>query len=112
MRYPASFRSRWLTLLLVLFIAACGSAQPNILGKWGEKADSPDAIEFFKDGTFTMSEGPAKGPFSGKWIALDDGRIKADLEMLGTTTTFLFVRVGEELEINMGGKKSRLVRKK
>ena len=58
--------------------------------------------------------GGKKAPrVSGKWIALDDGRIKADLEVFGATTTIFFVFVGEELEGDAGNKKKgRLVRVK
>ena len=71
------------------------------------------AYEFFKDGTFTMIGGKKAPRVSGKWIALDDGRIKADLEVFGATTTIFFVLAGEELEADAGKeKKGRLVRVK
>ena len=124
MRRPASLRNLLLSLLIVLFAAACGSPQSKIVGKWADKetpSNTINTMEFFKDGTFMMTEGkkeprvmfePNAQDFSGKWIALDDGRIKADLEVFGSTTTLLFVFVGEELEVKMGGKNGRLVRVK
>lgn len=59
-----------------------------------------------------MTGGKEEPRVSGKWIALDDGRIKADLEVFGATTTIFFVLVGEELEGDSGKKKGRLVRVK
>ena len=58
-----------------------------------------------------MTGGKEEPRVSGKWTALDDGRIKADLEVFGATTTIFFVFVGEELEGDMG-KKARFVRVK
>ena len=58
-----------------------------------------------------MTGGKEEPRVSGKWIALDDGRIKVDLQnMFGATTLFL-VFTGEELEGDMG-KKARFVRVK
>ncbi len=60
-----------------------------------------------------MTGGKEEPRVSGKWTALDDGRIKADLEVFGATTTIFFVLAGEELEADAGKeKKGRLVRVK
>ena len=113
MRKFAPLRNLLLSLLIVLFAAACGSPQSKILGKWADKETPATTMEFFKDGTFTMTGGKEEPRVSGKWIALDDGRIKADLEVFGATTTIFFVLVGEELEADAGKeKKGRLVRVK
>ena len=52
-----------------------------------------------------MTGGKEEPRVSGKWIALDEGRIKADLEVFGATTTIFFVLAGEELEADAENKR-------
>lgn len=112
MKWLSQVRVIWLSTLIVVFLEACGSPQANIVGKWADKTSSVEALEFFKDKTFTMNDGPKKAVFTGKWNVLDDGRIKVDLVAFGMPTVMFFVLIGEELEVNMGGEKRRLVRLK
>lgn len=111
MRKFAPLRNLLLSLLIVLFAAACGSPQSKILGKWAYKEIPSQIMEFFKDGTFTMTGGKEEPGVSGKWTALDDGRIKVDLQNMFGAKTFFLVFIGEELEGDMGGK-ARFVRVK
>jgi hypothetical protein len=85
MKRLSQLRNSWLFIVIVSFLVACGSAQDKIVGKWSEKT-------------------------SGKWSTLDDGRIKVDVMAYGGTVVFFFVLVGDELEMDMDGKKWRLIR--
>lgn len=111
MRRIARLRGIWLSIIVILFFAACGSSRSNILGKWAYKeVEAREAVEFFKDGTLTMNLEKVER-YPGKWIVLDDGRIKADVIIIAPQTFFL-VLIGEELEMDMFGRKVRLTRLK
>lgn len=110
MKRLSQLRISWLFIVIVSFFVACSSPQGNIVGKWAEKTSGMEAMEFFKDKTFTMNEGSKKAVFTGKWSMLDDGRIKVDLMAYGGTAVFFFILVGDELEMDMNGKKGRLIR--
>lgn len=104
-------RGIWLSIVVIMLITACGSQRPNIIGKWAYKdVSAREAVEFFQNGTLAMNLEKMER-YPGTWIALDDGRIKADVIIIGPQTFFL-VLIGEELEMDMFGRKVRLVRLK
>ena len=76
-------------LLTLLSVVACGQKpQEKILGRWQEVSSEKGVFEFFQDQTLTMTSKNKAGKsqqMSGKWIVLDDGRLKFDLVMLGTS---------------------------
>lgn len=112
MKRLSQVRISWLFIVIVAFLVACGSPQDKIVGKWSDKSNGMEVLEFFKDKTFTMNEGSKKAVFTGKWNALDDGRIKVDVMAFGGATVFFFILVDDELEMDMNGQKGRLVRAK
>ena len=81
-------------LLTVSFLVACGqNPQQKILGKWEELSQDRTVFEFFQDGTATLKTKQKTGrteEASAKWLVLDDGRLKLDIVLLGTTVTSLF----------------------
>ena len=86
--------SALLTLLLVM--SGCGGVKPSqkILGKWQEVGGKGDTMEFFEDGTWRVQQvkpaGLLIGGDNGKWIILQDGRLKMDVVIGGTALTEVF----------------------
>lgn len=106
--------NRLLLILLTLALSACGAKpQDQILGKWQEVSGDRGVMEFFQDGTFIG--GAKKQNVQGKWIILNDGRLKLDVNVLGmaTQTSLLKIRFdGGDLFISdeTGKEENRLKR--
>lgn len=66
---------RWIFLMLVAALAACGNSSPT--GKWITTKDYDKTVEFFDDGTVNVPDG--KRMLSGTWTKTDDGRIRIAL---------------------------------
>jgi len=80
-------------LLAILFLVSCGQKpQEKIRGAWQDNEQG--VIEFFQDGTFTMKSKKAElgglKTLTGRWLILDDGRLKLDISMLGVTQTLVY----------------------
>ena len=62
-------------LSAVVIVVACGGVELIIVGKWQPVfGDSSIEYEFFSDGTVNGFNRPYPQP--GKWVVLNDGRIK------------------------------------
>lgn len=87
------WRNALIVLLTTFVLVACGQKpQQKILGKWEELSQDHGVFEFFQDGTATLKQ-QKNGKMqeaAAKWIVLDDGRLKLDITILGTTVTSLF----------------------
>src|SRR6266404_1730196 len=87
-RVPCSTR----TVLIIfgcLLLTSCGyqvALAPSIVGKWQSDADSSNTIEFFPDGT--LREVALLKTSNGKYVLLDGGRLKMEIDGLlwGTNT--------------------------
>ena len=85
------WRNSLIVLLTTFFLVACGQKpQQKILGKWEELSHDHSVFEFFQDGTATLKVQTTGEVASAKWIVLDDGRLKLDITILGTTVTSLY----------------------
>jgi hypothetical protein len=71
---------------LVLLCASCHKADP-VVGKW-EEADGDGWAEYFADGDVILHNGTR--PVSGTWKRLDDGRIKVDSQVKGSSTVEVY----------------------
>lgn len=105
MKRLSQVQVNWLSILVFVFLVACVSPQANVVGKWADKTSGTEAMEFFKDKTFTMDVDGKKAVFTGKWNVLDDGRIKVDVLAFGMPTVFFFILIDNELEMDMDGKR-------
>ena len=82
--------ARAFSLLLITIVASsCGkSKQQLLLGTWQTMDNDPAVIVFYEDGTFKMTIDKAvvngMDPVNGKWVFLDDGRLKIDASAYGT----------------------------
>jgi hypothetical protein len=99
-------RILFLVLSLFILLVACS---PNVGGtKWvssdPEEKDMGVILEFFKDNTWKMMDS------TGKWVVLDDGRIKMDYTSFGMTQAFFAKISGNKLSLEMAGKKFGLVK--
>jgi len=79
-----------LAMLLPLF--ACGSpsgknVEKKLLGKWVDKSEA--TVEYFDDGTFLLRNPPDPEELSGKWVILQDGRLKMDFTSMEETKTIV-----------------------
>jgi hypothetical protein len=100
-------------------IIGCGGSASKIIGQWVEYSEyqyGNQRTEFFKDGTcFIESNGRR---LSGRWIALDDGRIKIELMKAGSkggapllTILAVIDGDGDDLVLDVGGgTKNKFVR--
>ena len=94
-------------------IFSCSPQASKVIGKWSEQDKGTTYIfEFFKDNTATFTTiKSSNSPFpnssvSGKWVALDDGRIKVDITGAWGMTLVMFGRVdGNILVLTMEGDK-------
>lgn len=73
-------------LALCLALAACKKADP-VLGKWQEVGD-PAWTEYFTDGSVVLNDGMVST--SGKWKRLEDGRLKVDATVLGSSVSEVY----------------------
>ena len=83
-------------LLVSLLVASCGQkAEKRIIGKWALESEPGEMyVEFFADNTFLIPD-YGFGDTSGKWIILDDSRLKTEDPDNG-------VQVFENLQISGG----------
>ncbi len=95
--------------LTSLLVARAGRSASNIAGtRWecqGPRlADKGTILEFFRDSTYTL------GGIGGKWLVLDDGRIKMDFPSSGMT---FFAKIeGGRLKLDLGDDKLDFVKSK
>jgi len=62
-------------LTVIVLVVGCSGVESKIVGKWKPSVgDYSIEYEFFSDGTVNVFDRPRTHP--GKWIVLDDGRIK------------------------------------
>jgi hypothetical protein len=73
-------------LALCLALAACKKADP-VLGKWQEAGD-PAWTEYFADGSVIENDGMVST--SGTWKRLEDGRLKVDATVLGSSVSEVY----------------------
>ena len=63
------------SLSVLVLVVGCSGVESKIVGKWQPVfGDSFIEYEFFSDGTVNVFDRPRTHP--GKWVVLDDGRIK------------------------------------
>lgn len=74
--------------ILALFLAlfACKKADP-VVGKWQE-VGNPAWTEYFADGSIIENDGMAS--ISGTWKRLEDGRVKVDATVLGSSVSEVY----------------------
>lgn len=71
---------------MCLMITGCGkTTNEKIIGKWSEIDKGLGSIEFFEDGSFLYTSSRE----SGKWVILQDGRLK--MNGIGQGTNRLMV---------------------
>lgn len=117
-RNEHSFKYFYLVIIIIALsvFLGCTGQKSKIIGKWkpvevaeytlgGKKKitknpQSEAEFEFFKDNTVLMSK-----MGSGKWIILDDGRIKIDFGVLGSTMVMFGSFQGDILTITIPGEK-------
>ncbi len=102
------FNKRLFSPILMISVAiimlGCSSPTSKIIGNWSD-LESEDSIEFFKDNTFSLKSGVMN--FSGKWVDLDDGRIKIELSIMGISQTWMGNLESKKLILELpGGKKA------
>ncbi len=85
-------------LSVSLIFSGCTSQKSNIVGKWQEIGNT-ETVEFFSDNRVTVADGGL--PFTGDWSYLDDGRIKIEITMLGTTYSMTGRIEGDVLSITI-----------
>lgn len=100
-------------LLLVSVACGRGPATDAILGAW--KGNDGSSVEFLSDGTVILTS--SKNPtLTGKWVRLEDDRLKMEFTMLGTTTAIVcrIAVKGDAMELinSADGKKETLNRQK
>ena len=87
-----------LILLVSLSVISCGQKVENrVIGKWAIEGYEELHIEFFADNTFFRAALPLLEEGTGKWIVLDDSRLKLTDDSDNSILLF------EELQIS-GGK--------
>lgn len=82
------------------FWLSCRPAEVVIVGKWVEFNDyalTSDTIEFFEDQTCIINE--EGSALSGKWILLQDGRVKIEFSLIGVPTVFIGPLSGDVLRL-------------
>ncbi len=99
-------------LLFIGIFSACSSKESELVGKWDKYTKhsyASESIEFLKDKSGIYHEDGMT--MAIKWdVVLDDGRIKVELEALGTTVIHLGTRENNILVFHAGGKKTSWVR--
>jgi hypothetical protein len=73
-------------LALLVALAACKKADP-VIGKWQE-VSYPAWTEYFADGSVIRNDGMAST--SGTWKRLEDGRLKVDATVLGSSVAEVY----------------------
>lgn len=98
------------TMLLATLLVSCAPAGDEITGKWiAIYSAEGEANEFFEDQTCLLDSKGARIPCS--WVLLSDGRVKMEVERLGTKVMLLGTRDGDILTVDLPkGETSRLVR--
>ena len=82
------------TLMVILLVSGCGgSPQDRLVGTWQEIDGEQNIIEFFSDGSFSLNldkgDIGSMEKLNGKWLVLEDGRLKLDISMFGTTQSIV-----------------------
>ncbi len=91
-------KKAFLVLLASLLVASCGQkVEDRVIGKWAIEGYEELHIEFFADNTFFRAALPLLEEGTGKWIVLDDSRLKLTDDSDNSILLF------EELQIS-GGK--------
>lgn len=108
------------TIPALLFAIACmvsvgcsNATNKEILGRWYVVQGDFDFFEFFSDGAFLAKNDTVQ--HSGKWSAINDNRIKAEVTVLGTTTILLFEDIkitGDRMALILNGNPCELSRNK
>ncbi len=111
------------SITLLFLLIGCSSNKEKLSGLWvvhdfkvesGWQADKTrqQSIEFFSDGTFEYSSASNLGPdgedgpqalwrsTKGRWVFLDDGRLKFDFDDQSKVTGIAFT--GEFLQMKLG----------
>lgn len=106
MMVPSSRSARLMfAVLCCIFIQACDSLRrPSIVGQWRSDANSSDTVEFFPDGT--MREMALLKNTNGKYVLLDDDRVKTETDGLlwGTNVaTWTYSIKGDKLTMTTEG---------
>ncbi len=107
--------------LVILCLCGCGKQRPAVLGRWIEidrpdliwfitikKIDSPDILEFFDDGRVSFEK--STFGLTGTWVILEDGRLKVEVGVLGSTTTMTGGLEGPKLLLIARGDTTRYER--
>jgi hypothetical protein len=112
MKHYQFLRSAYGLLILVFVISGltlvgCSSTESRLVGKWKEKGGT-EVLEFFKDGRVSITD---KGEsITGSWTALDDGRIRIEVSVLGTTYVMMGTIKGATLRVEMADKSAEYER--
>ena len=95
-----------LALCLAIVAIGCHPSAGSISGtKWKHQTGNRSAsLEFFSDNTFTIG---LFGGLSGKWVVLDDGRIKFDIP---SENPFFAVVKGKSLTLDLAGEQMQFTR--
>jgi hypothetical protein len=80
-------------ILMLLLVSGCGkSLQQKLVGTWQDHENN--IVEFFEDGSLNinLSKPESNGikELSGKWLILQDGRVKLEFSILGIISTQVY----------------------
>lgn len=102
-----------ITIACIVSVSCTNTANKEILGRWYVIQGDFDFFEFFSDGAFLAKNDTLQ--HSGKWSAINDNRIKAEVTVFGTTTILLFEDIkitGDRMTLTLNGNNCELSRNK
>lgn len=112
LKRAAEYETRLRAVLFVTIwhCAACSAGGPrgeDLLGKWQEIGKT-EVLEFFTDGRVAIND--RRRSSGGGWTILEDGRIKIEGSMLGSTVIFTGTMIRDTLVFVLDGDTSKYLR--
>lgn len=92
----------------LIMTSACGqSSEEKIIGKW-KQVKGVEAIEFFEEGTFTVTGGPL--PMGGEYSFVDEDRVKLQFGGLASLMgpKVVTIQFGQDQLVLVDGESSML----